>query len=170
MSPASGEHEPAPYPDCFCCGADNPKGLGLALRLEGEVLKSEFTGGPEHQGWPGIMHGGVVSALLYEVLENMAYFQGKTTMMKSMSTDYRRPGPIGKELALTARIEGASGRKVTTSATLSDGENTIAEGKAELVEVKPERLIAKTMRPRAEEDLTSEAEPRGEQNGEPNVV
>jgi len=138
VSPAN--REPAPYPDCFGCGAGNPKGLGLELRLEGEVLRAEFTAEPEHQGWPGIMHGGVVSALLYEVLENVAFFQGKTTMMKSMSTDYRRPGPIGKELALTARIEGASGRKVITSATLSDGENTIAEGKAELVEVNADRI------------------------------
>ena len=138
MSPAYGEA--IPYPDCFGCGADNPKGLGLTLRLDGEVLKTEFTGGPEHQGWPGIMHGGVVSALLYEVLENVAYFQGKTTMMKSMSTDYRRPGPIGKKLALTARIEGASGRKLNTSATLTDGDITIAEGKAELVEVNEERI------------------------------
>jgi acyl-coenzyme A thioesterase PaaI-like protein len=128
------------YSDCFGCGADNPKGLGLALRLDGEVLRSEFTASSEHQGWPGIMHGGVVSALLYEVLENVAYFQGKTTMMKSMSTDYRRPGPIGKELALTARITGQSGRKLNTSATLSEGDLTIAEGKAELVEVSEKRI------------------------------
>lgn len=136
----SEEHESLAYPDCFGCGADNPKGLGLALRLEGEVLKAEFTAEPQHQGWPGVMHGGVVSALLYEVLENVAYYQGKTTMMKSMSTDYRRPGPIGKELALAARITGQSGRKLSTSATLTDGETTIAKGTAELVEVNADRI------------------------------
>ena len=57
-----------------------------------------------------------------------------------MSTDYRRPGPIGKELALTARITGQSGRKLNTSATLSEGDLTIAEGKAELVEVSEKRI------------------------------
>ena len=112
----------------------------MPLRLDGEVLRAEFTAGPEHQGWPGVMHGGVVSALLYEVLENVAYFNGRTTMMKTMSTDYRRPGPIGTELALEARITGDSGRRINTSATLTDGEKTIAEGTAELVEVPKERI------------------------------
>jgi len=129
-----------PYPDCFGCGSDNPKGLGLPLRLDGEVLRAEFTAGPEHQGWPGVIHGGVVSALLYEVLENVVYFNGRTTMMKAMSTDYRRPGPIGTELALEARITGGSGHQINTSATLTDGAKTIAEGKAELVEVSEKRI------------------------------
>ena len=136
--------EPAAYPDCFGCGEDNPKGLGLRMRLDGEVLRAEFTAGTEHQGWPGIMHGGVVSALLYEVLENVAYFQGRTTMMKSMSTSYKRPGPIGRKLSLEARIEGRRGRVLDTSATLAEGATTIAEGTAELVEVPQERIKTET--------------------------
>ena len=131
----SGLNHPTAYPECFGCGADNPNGLGLKMRLDGEVLRSEFTAGKEHQGWPGVMHGGVVSALLYEVLENVAYFNGTTTMMSSMSTGYRRPGPIGRELALEARITGRGGRRISTSAKLTDGDVTIAEGTATLVEV-----------------------------------
>ena len=115
----------------------------MPLRLDGEVLKAEFTAGPEHQGWPGVMRGGVVSALLYEVLENVAYSNNRTTMLKAMSMDYRRPGPIGPELALETHITGDSGHRINTSATLSDGATTIVEGKAELVEI-PRGRVAKT--------------------------
>ena len=39
----------------------------------------------EHQGWPGIVHGGIITSLLYEVLENLLYYQGVVTMMKTQS-------------------------------------------------------------------------------------
>ena len=44
-----------------------------------------------HQGWPGIVHGGIISSLLYEVMENWPYMNGTVTMMRSMDTRLRKP-------------------------------------------------------------------------------
>ena len=64
------------HPNCFGCGDLNPIGLGLDIRLEDGFLVTEFTPKEEHQGWPDIVHSGITTALLYEVLKNFPYHQG----------------------------------------------------------------------------------------------
>ena len=64
------------FPHCFECGPQYPFGLKLELRLEGDELETEFVPGEEHGGWPGTVHGGIITGLLYEVMENLPYHQG----------------------------------------------------------------------------------------------
>ncbi|MCY3609929.1 MAG: hypothetical protein OXH51_00120, partial [Gemmatimonadetes bacterium] len=60
-SPARSARAPGP-PNaanrCFVCGPENPIGLHLTFRLEGGACVSEFTPGENHQGYPGVIHGG----------------------------------------------------------------------------------------------------------------
>ena len=122
------------YPNCFGCGSSNPIGLRLTHRLEGDHLVTEFVPGEDHQGWPGIAHGGIIATLLYEVLENLPYHRGVVTMMKSMETRFRKPAKTGKSLVAESWLVDQSGRNMTVSASLTgeDGE-LIAEGDAVLV-------------------------------------
>jgi hypothetical protein len=50
---------------CFVCGIENP--IGLKLRFytddEGRCI-ARFRPKPEHQGYPGHLHGGIISTLL----------------------------------------------------------------------------------------------------------
>ena len=50
---------------CFLCGIDNPIGLKLKFYTdeEGRCI-ARFRPKPEHQGYPGQLHGGIISALL----------------------------------------------------------------------------------------------------------
>ena len=50
---------------CFVCGIDNPIGLHLAFHTddEGRCI-ARFQPKPEHQGYPGHLPGGIISALL----------------------------------------------------------------------------------------------------------
>lgn len=52
---------------CFVCGIDNPIGLHLAFYTdqEGRCI-ARFRPKPEHQGYPGQLHGGIISTLLSE--------------------------------------------------------------------------------------------------------
>ena len=49
------------YSNCFGCGEDNPIGLCLKYRFEGDALVTDFTPGSEHEGWPGIVNGGIIA-------------------------------------------------------------------------------------------------------------
>jgi acyl-coenzyme A thioesterase PaaI-like protein len=50
---------------CFVCGIDNPIGLHLAFYTDdqGRCI-ARFRPRPEHQGYPGHLHGGITSTLL----------------------------------------------------------------------------------------------------------
>jgi acyl-coenzyme A thioesterase PaaI-like protein len=58
---------------CFVCGIDNPIGLHLKFYTddEGRCI-ARFRPRPEHQGYPGHLHGGIISTLLYDALGRVA--------------------------------------------------------------------------------------------------
>ena len=124
------------YPNCFGCGASNPIGLHLRYRTDDQYLKTEFIPRDEHQGWPGIVHGGIITSLLYEVMENFPYYEGMVVMMKNMETRFRRPANIGEKIIAKSWLVERSGRNINISATLTtERDELIAEGKAVLVEL-----------------------------------
>ncbi len=123
------------YPDCFGCGRDNPHGLGLKLELRGAEVVSEFTPLPHHQGWPGIVHGGIICALLYELMENWGYLNGIVTMARSVDARLRRPAQIGQPIRGAAWLASRHGRDMDVAARLEGEEGVIAEGRASLVEI-----------------------------------
>jgi acyl-coenzyme A thioesterase PaaI-like protein len=50
---------------CFVCGVDNPIGLHLSFYTDDEGRTvARFRPKPEHQGYPGHLHGGLISTLL----------------------------------------------------------------------------------------------------------
>jgi len=54
---------------CMVCGVENRAGLHARfLELSGGKLLAEFDPAPEHQGYPGRLHGGIASTLLDEAM------------------------------------------------------------------------------------------------------
>ena len=135
------QEQPQPYPQCFGCGDANPIGLRLRYRREGERLVTDFTPGEAHQGWPGIVHGGIIATLLYEVMENLPYYAGQVAMMRGMRTRFRRPALTGERITAAAWLTSGAGREMRAQAQLTRGEGElIAEGSAELVALREEHI------------------------------
>ena len=70
---------------CFGCGCNNPIGLKLKFNIDGDSLQTEFTPDKAHQGWPGLLHGGILGCLLDEAMSNIAYATGNTCLTASIS-------------------------------------------------------------------------------------
>ena len=78
---------------CFVCGVNNPIGLHLDFWMDGEQVWTDFTPGREHQGYPGVMHGGLVATLLDESWAGQPLKQ-----LDGHGQDggaYRKPVPLG---------------------------------------------------------------------------
>jgi len=60
--------EIAKYSGCFVCGDENPNGLQVRFFTDGEEAVAECTADPQFQGYKSIFHGGVVSAILDEIM------------------------------------------------------------------------------------------------------
>jgi uncharacterized protein (TIGR00369 family) len=53
---------------CFVCGEANPAGLKLRFETDGRIVQARFLPRPEHVGFKGIVHGGLIAALLDEIM------------------------------------------------------------------------------------------------------
>lgn len=116
---------------CFGCGHKNPIGLKLSFTRNGDTCRAEFTPGRNYQGWPGLVHGGIINCLLDEAMSHAAYAEGVTCLTASMTTRLRQPVAVAVPLVVTARITRNRKKLIETSGMvcLKDG-TVIAEGTA----------------------------------------
>lgn len=122
---------------CFACGKLNPISLKLKFEEQGETYISYFTPGPEHQSYDGVVHGGIISTLLDEIMARYPYSKGLNTVTARLEVRFRHPTPIGQQLTVTSEVVRQRGKmfEMAGSVALSDGTVT-AEGKATLVAIK----------------------------------
>ena len=95
---------------CFVCGPSNDFGLNVAFRLEGEVCLAEFTPAQRHAGYDQVTHGGLLFALLDDVMANWLWLQGLACFTARAEIRYRQPLPIGTAVRLEGRCERRKGR------------------------------------------------------------
>ncbi len=124
---------------CFACSPKNPIGLHLEFQEIDDTYQTCFTGGPEHQGYDGILHGGIISTLLDEVTARYIYAKGFRALTARLEVRYRRPTPIGVPLIITGRISKVRGKmyELVGKIKLADGTVT-AEGKSTVLVLKDE--------------------------------
>jgi acyl-coenzyme A thioesterase PaaI-like protein len=53
---------------CFVCGEANPLGLKLRFETDGRQVRTRFVPRPEHAGFNHVVHGGLISTLLDEIM------------------------------------------------------------------------------------------------------
>ena len=100
---------------CFGCSPTHPIGFHLTFARRGEQVVTRFTPGPQYQGPPGLMHGGLVTTLADEIaawaiIANKGCF-GFTADIQARLT---RPVRIGVEVEGTGHIEKDNPRVVRT--------------------------------------------------------
>ena len=91
---------------CFGCSQKNPLGLKLKFMESGKYLHATWQPGEYYQGYPNVLHGGIISALLDELgawcISIKAGTAGVTT---EINIRYIAPVYINKgEISMTAGI------------------------------------------------------------------
>lgn len=113
---------------CFICGLQNPVGLKLAFYEDAEAgqVQAEFTVPDEYQGYPGVVHGGIVAAVLDEVAGRAIMMGGSDENLMAtlrLTIRYRRPTPTETPLTTVGWVErpGTSRARVAGEIRLPDG-------------------------------------------------
>ena len=129
---------------CYVCGLENPFGLKLKFYWDGpeRVVCNHVV--PEHfNGYPGIVHGGVVATMLDELVGRV--FIGDPPDLRFLYTAkltvrYRKSVPTGQPLHMVATAVRDRGRMAEAKAELygPDGE-LLVEADGLLVEM-PEEM------------------------------
>ena len=89
---------------CFVCGPKNPIGLKLDFAFDGRTIRTEYVPPKEHQGYKNIVHGGIVSTLLDEVMVKVAIELGKPAVTAQMDVRLKKAVKIGTKIILSAEI------------------------------------------------------------------
>lgn len=117
MAPAPGTVLPPHYRDCFGCGDRHPTGLHLTVTVaDGVAVEAEFTVTRDHQGSPGLAHGGVLASALDEALGYLLAVLHQPAVTGRLEVDYLRPVPVGSVIVIKAECVGVVGRKIYTRA------------------------------------------------------
>jgi acyl-coenzyme A thioesterase PaaI-like protein len=116
-APEIGTKIPSHFGHCFGCGELHPTGLHLVAHAgAGADLTAEFTVTENHQGAPGLAHGGLLSLAFDEALGKLMWLIRAPAVTARLETDFIKPVPMGTTLHITARITGQINRKVYTAA------------------------------------------------------
>ena len=121
---------------CFGRGKENPIGLKLEFIEKEDSYITTFTPSLAHQGYDGIMHGGLISTILDEVMARYIHKKGFNAVTARLDVRFRKPTPIGQELTAVAKIAGKRGNmyELVGEIMLPDGTVT-AQGKATIAVV-----------------------------------
>lgn len=121
---------------CFVCGQENPVGLRLPWTYEEESARARFRPGREHQGWRGILHGGIIAALLDEAMAQSLRFAGVRGVTASLQIRYRRPVPTQGEFLVVGELLVRRGRLLRLRSRLIGAEGeTLAEADGTYVRI-----------------------------------
>jgi uncharacterized protein (TIGR00369 family) len=129
---------------CFVCGLDNQAGLRLVFYETGpDEVRAAYTPPEEFQGYPGVLHGGIVASLLDEAGGRVVMIGNHRRFMLTakMEVRYRRPTPLGQRLTVVGRLVKMRGRLALARAELRlpDGSVT-AEADLTLADLPGEEL------------------------------
>ena len=120
---------------CYVCGRDNPSGLQVAFEIDqsSRTITGRFTPRSEHEGWEGIVHGGIIAALLDEAMVKLAAHLGIRSVSAELTVKFKAPAAPGEELLVRGRIVREASRLIEAEAVVERGLVEIAEASGKLL-------------------------------------
>ena len=132
---------------CFVCGRENPLGLGARWVSDPETGEVRATLEiPEHfNGFPGTVHGGVLTALLDEAAVRTALLDGgfdDLMVTAKLEVVFRRPTPTRTPVVVAARIVRRTASRVQAEAEIRLPDGTVAAQAEALLSRPPPEVAA----------------------------
>ncbi len=93
--------------NCFVCAdqQSNLSGLGLDFRADGlDKVQAQFNVQYCHQGYTGLLHGGIASTLLDGAMTHCLLQQNIPALTAELSVRYHQPIPLGSTVSIFAEL------------------------------------------------------------------
>ena len=114
--------------DCLICGVDNKLGLNAPFyETEMNSVITKFKFRSEHQSYPGRTHGGMIGALLDELIGRAIWINDPNMwgVTITLTIKYRKPVPYDTELIGEGRILCETSRTFTGTGEIRDLDNNV---------------------------------------------
>ncbi|MGZ9164555.1 MAG: PaaI family thioesterase [Anaerolineales bacterium] len=127
---------------CFICGMENPIGLHLHIyETSPGAVESTYIAPDHFQGYPGVLHGGIVGAIIDEISGRAQMgsdpLNPRFMFTAKMEVKYRKNVPIGKQLKIIGKAGKSRAKSAEAWAGIYDAETNelLAEGNTLLMDV-----------------------------------
>jgi acyl-coenzyme A thioesterase PaaI-like protein len=133
------------YQRCFACGRRNDSGLKLRFRREGNRILADYRPQLRYQGFPGVLHGGILATMLDETMSRTGALRQQWLMTGKLDIRYRRPAPVDQPLRVWGEItrERPGAIDAVGAVELMDG-TVLAEGRGMFLRL-PDELATTTV-------------------------
>lgn len=144
-----GRALPLPWIDeptfrCFGCSPRNPFGLALQMYAAGDGIGTDVTFREQYASYPGVVHGGVVSVVVDEVMgDAIALLHDTLAFSLALRTRYLEPVAVGRpyRCLATARVKGEG--LFTAEAELQDvGGTAVVVASASFQQIRADQAAA----------------------------
>jgi len=112
---------------CFGCSSANPAGLKLEFTEKDDYVVSVWNPSDNFQGYPGVLHGGIIATLLDETAAWCVYVKAETAgVTSSMFIRYNHPVYISKgAVRIEAVLAGRDDKYAEINCRLFDSDNKL---------------------------------------------
>ena len=132
---------------CFLCGRDNNVGLKMVWENhpeEGEI-RSTVTVAEDFNGYPGIVHGGILAAMLDETAGRAILLEGdpdELMVTAKLEIAYRRPTPTDTPLLLVGRLVSRTQTRAEAKAEVRLPDGTVSARGRVFLARPPKEILA----------------------------
>ncbi len=114
------------YDSCYVCGQKNPNGLQMRFFVEGEAVKTEFTPKENQLGYPGVVHGGIVSAIMDEIMGwPMSVLHRRLGVTTQLQIRFLKPVKFGQTYLVSAHTVDADRKLWKGRGEICDAQGTL---------------------------------------------
>lgn len=93
------------YRQCFVCGDARLGRLGVRFKVADGKVKATFTPSEKYVGFPGIVHGGIITALLDEAMVWAVYAEtGQFALSAEITVRFIKPLPSSQPVEVVGYI------------------------------------------------------------------
>lgn len=127
------------YSNCFVCGDRNDYGLKVDFFFDKGISRAEYVAEEKFQGYKDILHGGIISALLDEVMIKAVIAKGFLVVTVEIEVKFLKPVRIGEKLFLEGKVTGEQKKIFTAEGKVRNSKGEIvATGKGRFFKVTEE--------------------------------
>lgn len=93
------------HPNCVVCSSANLKGLQLEFvpGADGSI-SATFTCDKTLEGYPGVVHGGIVSSILDGAMGHCMFSRGQAAVTVELTTRFRHPVVTNQQAIVSAHV------------------------------------------------------------------
>ena len=115
------------FPYSPLIGRGNPLSPPVRFEVKEGVVHGLGRFGAQYCGPPNHVHGGVVAAVMDELLGAVNVVNDLGAMTGTLTVRYRRPTPLFEEIRMEGRTSETQGRKVFAQGKMWHGDDLLAE-------------------------------------------